>query len=275
MEARLLGEADRAAVEALVAGDPLGSVYVASRVDAGVLVPHLPGDLYGYPARDPYALLHVGANMVPFHTDAAARQAFADKIGRRRWCVSIVGPQTEALPLWRLLADRWPDAYASPREIRHAQPLMVQQGPARGASDPRVRRVGMEDVESYFRAACAMYLEELGTDPLETNPRGYRQHVEALIKGGFAYGIVERGRVLFKADVGAHARGVAQIQGVWLDPALRGRGLAAPAMASVVNALLAQGMIPTLYVNDFNVRAIATYRRVGFEQIDTLATVLY
>ena len=33
--------------------------------------------------------------------------------------------------------------------------------------------------------------------------------------------------------------------------------------------------IVSLYVNDFNTRALRTYRRVGFERIGTMATLLY
>ena len=60
-----------------------------------------------------------------------------------------------------------------------------------------------------------------------------------------------------------------------LDPALRGRGLAAPAMAAVVR--LAQAMVPTvsLYVNDYNLPARATYARVGFQEVGAFATVHY
>ena len=32
--------------------------------------------------------------------------------------------------------------------------------------------------------------------------------------------------------------------------------------------------VVSLYVNDFNTRALATYRRVGFERVGTFATVL-
>ena len=50
------------------------------------------------------------------------------------------------------------------------------------------------------------------------------------------------------------------------DADLRGRGLAAPAMAAVVRMVLAD-IAPTvsLYVNDFNTAALALYRRVAQE----------
>ena len=74
---------------------------------------------------------------------------------------------------------------------------------------------------------------------------------------------VDRGRVLFKADVGSVGVDAAQIQGVWLAPHLRGQGLATPLMAAVTSAVL-RGVASeaTLYVNDFNAAAIATYEAV-------------
>ena len=87
--------------------------------------------------------------------------------------------------------------------------------------------------------------------------------------------MVRDGRVIFKADVGSVSGSVCQVQGVWLDPALRGRGLAAPAMAAVVR--LARTVAPTvsLYVNDYNLPARATYLRVGFTDVGEFATIHY
>lgn len=60
-----------------------------------------------------------------------------------------------------------------------------------------------------------------------------------------------------------------------MHPELRGRGLAAPAMAAVVEHILDHiAPVVTLYVNEFNAPALATYRRVGFVQTGTFATVL-
>jgi hypothetical protein len=69
---------------------------------------------------------------------------------------------------------------------------------------------------------------------------------------------------------------VALVQGVWVHPQLRGRGLAAPAMASVVRSIQADlHRMPSLYVNDFNVAARRTYQRIGFRQVGTFASVLF
>ncbi len=47
-------------------------------------------------------------------------------------------------------------------------------------------------------------------------------------------------------------------------------------MAAVVKYVLADiAPVVSLYVNNFNAPALATYKKVGFEQVDTFATVLF
>ncbi len=47
-------------------------------------------------------------------------------------------------------------------------------------------------------------------------------------------------------------------------------------MAAVVERCLAEiAPVVSLYVNDYNVPALATYHRVGFEQVGTFATILF
>jgi predicted GNAT family acetyltransferase len=69
---------------------------------------------------------------------------------------------------------------------------------------------------------------------------------------------------------------VAQLQGVWVHPSLRGRGLARAGLAAVIEATRTS-LAPTvsLYVNDFNTRAIAAYEAVGFERVGLFATVMF
>jgi predicted GNAT family acetyltransferase len=120
-----------------------------------------------------------------------------------------------------------------------------------------------------------MYTEEVGVDPGTGRESSYRSYCRWLVGEGRAFGIIEDGRVIFKSDIGAASGSVAQIQGVWLEPSLRGRGASVPAMAAVTEYVLADYGQACLYVNDFNTPAVRSYLRVGFEQVGELATVLY
>ncbi len=275
MPARILTYADTPLVRQVLARDPVANVFVSSRIDAGVLNPIAPGLVYGTPAEAPTALLHLGANLVPVADDLEAIPAFVEAAGRRRTCQSIVGPSWLALPLWEALGRRWGRAYSDVREVRRRQPLMVIDRPPLIEPDRRVQRIAAADFESYFAASVAMYTEEVGVDPGTGRESSYRSYCRWVVGEGRAFGIIEDGRVIFKADIGAASGSVAQIQGVWLEPSRRGRGASVPAMAAVAEYVLAEYGQACLYVNDFNTPAVRSYLRVGFEQVGELATVLY
>ncbi len=280
MRARLLTPADADVVRGLLLRNPVVNVFVSARVDAGLLWPGSAATLWGWPAERPRQLLHAGSNLAPvivadFGDDPDdVLQAFADVVGPRR-CQAIVGQSAIALALFDRLSRRHTHGYSRPREIRPQQPLMIAQRPVSLPSAPVVP-ITLNEYESYVAAAVSMYTEEVGQNPLAAGNRsGYRAHCRQLIETGRAFGIVTEGHVVFKADIGAASGEVAQIQGVWLAPHLRGRGLAAPAMAAVTAAVRERFPVVSLYVNDFNIRAIRAYERAGYVVADRFATVLY
>jgi predicted GNAT family acetyltransferase len=122
-----------------------------------------------------------------------------------------------------------------------------------------------------------MFTQEVGVSPIaQGGGAAYRNRISELITSKRSFVRTQHGEVIFKAEIGALGNGVAQVQGVWVHPDFRGQGLAAPAMAAVVSRVL-NDLAPTvsLYVNEFNKPALATYERVGFEVVDTFATVLF
>jgi predicted GNAT family acetyltransferase len=177
------------------------------------------------------------------------------------------------LPLWEALRPTW----GEPRTVRAHQPVLVTAGPLPPGTpcDPNVRPAGFDEVDLVMPAAAAMFADEIGYPPYRGSGHLYRQGIASLIRQGRTLVRVEHGEVMFKADIGSVALGVAQVQGVWVAPRWRGQGLAAPAMAAVVEQVRTEiAPVVTLYVNDFNTRARATYARVGFTQIGSFATVL-
>ena len=274
---RVLHRGDLADAVRILSVNPVENVFVAARIRAaGIEQANLGCPMWGFERGGSLrALCHAGSNLVPVNADTEAIAAFSEFAGPQRMCSSIIGPSQTALELWRQLTDRWGPAWSEVREVRAHQPVMVIDGEPAVAPDPQVRRVTLQHWDAYYQAAVKMYTEEVGVSPLQGNPAGYRFYVRQLITSGRAFGMFDGDRVIFKADLGSVSANVSQVQGVWLDPEFRGRGMAAPAMAAVVR--LARSVTPTvsLYVNDFNRPARATYARVGFADVGEFATVLY
>ncbi|HEX9033952.1 MAG TPA: GNAT family N-acetyltransferase, partial [Streptosporangiaceae bacterium] len=93
---------------------------------------------------------------------------------------------------------------------------------------------------------------------------------------GRSFARIDGGTIVFKAEVGAVTPRACQIQGVWVPPALRGRGHASRGMAALVQiARQVFAPVVSLYVNDFNAPARAAYQRVGFAEVGTFTSVLF
>ena len=274
---RVLTRNDLPAAIRVLSINPVENVMVAARVRAaGVDQSSLGCPIWGF-ERDGAlrALCHVGSNMVPVNADAEAVAAWVEFAGRKRPCASIIGPSTVVLGMWRQLSDRWGEPWQEVRNVRPHQPVLAISKDPLVTPNPQVRQVTLEHWDSYYEAAVRMYTEEVGVSPVQGNPAGYRFYVRQLITSGRAFGLFDGNRVLFKADLGSVSGSVCQVQGVWLEPELRGRGLSAAAMAAVVQ--LARKLVPTvsLYVNDYNLPARAMYDRVGFAEVGEFATVHY
>jgi len=292
-DARELHDEDVPAALAVCAQDPVGSALAAARLEVAL---HLGlraagGQAWGYPAQgELQAVCWAGANLVPVvpaglgpSGRSAAVGGFAGlarRAGRRS--SSVVGERDAVLALWGLLAETWP----APREVRADQPSLAIDRPPDVEPDPFVRRSTVAEVPVVLPACVRMFTEEVGYSPVEGGGLAYEERVRSLVAAGRSFvrveGSGEDAHVVFKAELGAVTRQVAQVQGVWVDPRYRGQGLAAPGMAAVVELARAvrpgSGVRPpvvSLYVNDYNTRALATYRRVGFEQVGTFATVLF
>lgn len=266
---------DRDAALDLCARDLPRSVFVAARILEGARTGSLSGVLGHREEGALTALVWASANIVPVGTTAQDRAAFAERL--RRWrgrCASIFGAREEVLGLWEHLEPQWGPA----RAVRAHQPLLVAQQPPSVLGvepDPRVRPARPEEIDLVLPAAEHMFTAEIGYPPYSGSSRGYRASLASIIARGHTYVVVEDGEVLFKTDVGSLALGCAQLQGVWITPRLRGQGLAVPMLAAVLEQVMA-GPAPlvTLYVNDFNRAARATYDRLGFVTAGEFTTVL-
>ncbi|HEY3439006.1 MAG TPA: GNAT family N-acetyltransferase [Actinotalea sp.] len=266
----------------LCAQDPVASVLAAARIESAVQSGGVRGgsSIWGF-ERDGrlVALCWAGANLVPVcpADDTEALDAFAETALRQgRRCSSIVGDAGPVMELWSRLRSAWGPA----RDIRADQPSLAITTLSPVAPDPQVRLSRLDELGMLLPACVEMFIEEVGYSPLSGSPGAYEARVRSLVEERRSYVRVSPGvrgpEVVFKAELGAVSAAVAQVQGVWVPAARRGEGLARHGMAAVVqHALTTVAPVVSLYVNDYNARALAVYDRVGFRQVGTYATVLF
>jgi predicted GNAT family acetyltransferase len=266
---------------ALCATDPVSNLFVAARLQALKADPRRHGgELWGwYEGGRMRSACWSGANLVPVEATEAAIEAFAHRARRNgRQCSSIVGPAHSVLGLWQHLQSSWGPA----RDVRANQPLMSLSSSPSVAADPLVRRSRTSELELLVPACVAMFTEEVGYSPIAADGGAvYRAQVSGLVAVGRSFvrmadAAPGRPEVVFKAELGSVIPEAVQVQGVWVAPKYRGQGLAAPAMAALVE-IVRREVAPTvsLYVNGYNTRAVRAYQRVGFDTVGTYATILF
>jgi len=200
--------------------------------------------------------------------------AFADVAQRRRGERMIVGPRDTVAALWRLLRDRRPP----PRLVRDRQLVMaVDRATLRahpGVPALIVRPARANESTAVTESSAQMIESELGYDPRRTSP-DFASGVRAMIERE-AWWVAQRGDALcFFCSIGPWCEHTMQLQGIWTPPPMRGRGFATAALTAICDRLLEVSPTLSLYVNDFNERAIGLYRRVGFAHVSDFQTILF
>lgn len=274
---RVLGRDDVGHFLALTSHDPVVNVFAEYRARTTGLEPRwLGGEVWGrFEDGVLVSACHAAANLVPVGCDEADARLFAQyAMERGRRAGTLVGPREVIGAFW----DELDGAWGTPRDERWNQPHLECAGPPLVAAHPDVRRSRLEDMESVYPACVAMYTEEVGLSP-EAGGGGefYRARVVQLIGRGWSFASFDdRGRVVFKAEVACVTPYAAQVQGVWVVPELRGRGLATAGMAAVVRAVRHDvAPVVSLYVNDWNTAAREVYERVGFVETAQFATIMF
>jgi uncharacterized protein len=273
---RPLGAADLDAFLELARRDPVVNVFADYRATTTNLEPRwLGGEMWGRFENGVLAsACHVGANLVPVQASPDDASAYAERaLARGRTVSTIVGPQEAVRVFWNGVASAW----GRPRETRWEQPhLEIAERPL-VAPDPLVRRSTRGDLDALYPACVAMYTEEVGISPeYGGGAELYRARVSQLVSRGWSFARYDDGELVFKAEVACATPYAAQIQGVFVPPSHRGRGLATSGMAAVVDLVRREiAPVVSLYVNDWNTPARAVYEKVGFRETARFATVMF
>jgi hypothetical protein len=244
------------------AREPVERVFIQDVAQRGfgrfVALPGRRGDLT--------ALCHIGANLVPSGEGCGA---FADAAARSSSRM-LIGEERAVTELWQASRKELPPV----REDRPGQPVYtIVEPPPPG--DSGLRAATVADVERLLPACAAAHAEELGIDPLARDEDGFRWRTRAQTEDGRSWLWLEDGGIRFKAEASAWTESAVQIQQVWVDPELRGRGYASRGLRDLIRLLLASTPIVTLFVRTDNAPAIALYESIGMQRALTYRSILF
>jgi ribosomal protein S18 acetylase RimI-like enzyme len=212
------------------------------------------------------ALCHVGANVVPSGVGCGAF-ARAAAASRARM---VIGEEAAVAELWDA-ARAWMPA---PREDRPGQPVFVLDEPPEPGGTG-LREATLDDLGLLVPACAAAHEEEIGLNPLERDPDGFRWRTQAQIGEGRSWLWVDEGTILFKAEASAWTPEAVQLQQVWVDPSVRNRGNARRGMRDLCRRLLERVPQVCLFARPENAPAIRVYEAIGMRRTITYRSLIF
>jgi ribosomal protein S18 acetylase RimI-like enzyme len=138
-----------------------------------------------------------------------------------------------------------------------------------------LRQARIDEAEEVAQAHARAYLEQVGVDPLEQDPQGFRQRVLSRIELGRVWIVRDAKGIAFKADVTFDTGEAIYLEGVWARPELRGSGWGSKAMKALCQRLLSHHHVVCLFSRMDDERAKAFYQRLGFQSLSPYQIVRY
>jgi predicted GNAT family acetyltransferase len=265
-----LSNDDMAAALTFLRRDPLINVYLISRILEERFAPSTQTVEVRH-NRDVVLVASLATNIVlagdrelPQDVTETAIAVIAERILTRMLPVrAIISPAHLVEMLWARLRTR----LDPPTVVRMNQPVYAMRGRLDYPDLKESRYTTMRDLEALVPACAAMHREEVGIDPLDRDAAGYRERVRELVEQKRSVILVINGQIAAKCEYSAVTNETVQLMGVWTNPHFRRRGYARALLREVCGHCARKGKTVTLFVNDFNLPAIALYEDLGFQRI--------
>lgn len=254
-----LTRADEGALKALLASDPVAHVFPCAvleerGISSGQAAFY--GLSNGSGLRAAVALVGRARLAIPIGGTPEEQRELGQALqGKMR---GAVGKRELVDALWKGAGDMQPWLHQAHRLYRITAEEM---GPW---VTPALRQATRKDLPEVLSNAAAMQEEDLGRDPLSTDPAGFRDRVAARIDAGRYWVLEDAGQIAFQVVLGAVCSQGGQIEGVYTPPVLRGLGYASQGLGQLCRTQLARLPRLTLTVNEANREAVALYRKLGF-----------
>ena len=263
LRAEPLGGGHQAEVLQFLARRPLHTVVMAGMIrDNGLDSPLNRGTFYA--CRDAAGHLEgvalIGHVTLVETESEAALEAFArlaQEYGRSH---VILGEREKVSRFWRYYAPAGQPMRSACREL-----LLEQRWPIEVREPIALRLATLTDLWQVMPIHAQLAYEESGVNPLEKDSEGFRRRCARRIEQGRTWVCVEGGKVVFKADVVSDTPEAVYVEGIWVSPEERGKGLGLRCVSQLARTLLARAGSICVLVNEQNERAMRLYRKSGLK----------
>ena len=216
---------------------PVHTVVMASFIhDNGMVNKLNRGTFYGY--RNSNGNLE-GVTLLGHSTLIEARSddamfAFANKAKAERVTINLImSEHDDAWKFWQYYnGESEPRLNCTELLYESSFPMLVQN------CDHDLRAARPEELEQIAEAHAEVVLMESGNDPMFRDREGFLKRVARRIEMGRTFVVFESGRLLFKADIIAEADGIIYLEGIYVAPECRGKGIGSRCLSKLTLQLL-------------------------------------
>ena len=186
--------------------------------------------------------------------------AFAKKAKTERVSINLIMSEHEdALRFWQYYAGAAePRLTCTELLFETGFPMLVRE------SEFNVRTARPEELEQIAEAHAEVAFIESGTDPMVRDRKGFLERVARRIEMGRTFVVVEDGRLLFKADIIAEADGIVYLEGIYVAPEVRGKGIGPKCLSKLNLMLLERADRVCMLSNERFENAHRSFEKAGF-----------
>src|SRR5256714_2703737 len=127
-----------------------------------------------------------------------------------------------------------------------------------------LRLATIKDLPKVLPVHAAMAYEESGIDPSQADPDGFRRRCQRRIEQRRVWVWIERGELVFKADIIADTPDAIYLEGVYVCPEARRKGYGSRCVSELSRRLLQRTKSTSVLVNQERHEAQRFFETIGF-----------
>jgi hypothetical protein len=127
-----------------------------------------------------------------------------------------------------------------------------------------LRPASLDDLSLIVPVHAAMAYEESGINPLDVDGDGFRMRCARRVRKERVWVWVERGELIFKADIISDTPEAIYLEGIYVAPGERGKGYGSRCLSQIARSLLTRTQAIVLLVNEEHRAAQSFFQKIGF-----------